>query len=77
MEKQEVKAEVKVKAGKATNRIINRFTVTTVLILAQVAWLVVMLFTLTEYGTWVSVGLQRRFSLDGPVHYLERRQSGV
>ncbi len=55
MEKQEVKAEVKVKAGKATNRIINRFTVTTVLILAQVAWLVVMLFTLTEYGTWVSV----------------------
>jgi len=55
MKKQEVKAEVKVKAGKATDRIINRVTITTVLILAQVAWFGVMLMTLKDYGTWVSV----------------------
>ena len=57
LEKNEImeKSEVKVTAGKAVNKVINRLTVTVFLILVQVGWFAVTLLALTEYGTWVSM----------------------
>lgn len=52
----EMKAEVKVKARKGTNKILSRFTVTVFLILAQLAWFVIMLLALTEYSIWITIG---------------------
>lgn len=49
------RSEVKVTAGKAVNKVINRLTVTVFLILVQVGWFAVTLLALTEYGTWVSM----------------------
>ena len=54
MERME-RSEVKVTAGKAVNKVINRLTVTVFLILVQVGWFAVALLALTEYGTWVSM----------------------
>ncbi len=57
LEKNEImeRSEVKVTAGKAVNKVINRLTVTVFLILVQVGWFAVTLLALTEYGTWVSM----------------------